>query len=133
VASASLHGREMALNWIDSKDESIAASGWHTYSSLVSIKQDADLDLAEIESLLRRAEQSIHQQPTRVKSEMNGFVIAIGCYVAPLHDLAVETAGRIGKVSVEQKGSCTIAFAPEQIQKFKARSPIGKKRKSPKC
>ena len=48
VASGSPHGREMALKWIESKNEAIASAGWQTYSSLVAIKQDEDLDLAEI-------------------------------------------------------------------------------------
>jgi len=52
VASASPHGREMALEWIESRNENIASSGWQTYSSLVAIKDDANLDLAEIKSLL---------------------------------------------------------------------------------
>jgi hypothetical protein len=124
----------MALKWMESKDETIAAAGWQTYSSLLAIKEDADLDLAEIKSLLQRAAKSIHQQSDRLKGAMNNFVIAIGCYVKPLHPLAVETANGIGKVTVEQAGKCSaIPFAPERIEKFEARSAIGKKRKSPKC
>src|SRR5438445_8509753 len=46
VASASPHGREMALKWIESRDETIASAGWQTYSSMVAIQEDADLDLA---------------------------------------------------------------------------------------
>jgi 3-methyladenine DNA glycosylase AlkD len=134
VASAGPHGREMALKWIESKVETIAAAGWQTYSSMVAIKEDADLDLAEIKSLLQRAAKSIHQQPDRLKCAMNSFVIAIACYVKPLHQLAVETANGIGKIAVEQVEGCsTIPFAPERIKKFEARSAIGKKRKSPKC
>ena len=133
VASGSPHGRELALKWIESKDESIAAAGWQTYSSMVAIKEDADLDLAEIKSLLQRVAKTIHQQPNRVKYVMNGFVIAVGCFVKPLHKLAVETANGIGKVAVDLVGSCKIPFAPDHIKKFQARSPIGKKRKSPKC
>jgi len=133
VASSSPHGRTMALKWIESKNEAIAASGWGTYSSLVAITEDADLDLAEIKSLLQRVEKTIHQQPNRVKYVMNGFVIAVGCFVKPLHKLAVETARGIGKVEVDLVGDCKIPFAPDQIKKFAARSAIGKKRKSPKC
>ncbi|HWB03958.1 MAG TPA: DNA alkylation repair protein [Verrucomicrobiales bacterium] len=134
VASASLHGREMALKWMDSKDEKIAAAGWQTYGSLVAIKDDAELDLAEIKSLLQRAAKAIHQQPDGIKFAMNNFVIAIGCHVKPLHPAAVETANGIGKVAVAPAGKCkSIAFAPERIKQFEARSPIGKKRKSPKC
>ena len=133
VASGSPHGRELALKWMESKNETIASAGWQTYSSLVAIKEDADLDLAEIKGLLARVAKTIHQQPNRVKYVMNGFVIAIACYVKPLHKLAVETANKNGKVAVELVGACKIPFAPDYIKKFQARSEIGKKRKSPKC
>jgi 3-methyladenine DNA glycosylase AlkD len=133
VASASPHGREMALKWIESKDEAIASAGWQTYSSMVAIKEDADLDLAEIKSLLQRVAKSIHHQPNRVKYVMNSFVIAVACYVKPLHKLAVDTANGLGKVAVDLAGACTIPFAPDYIKKFEARSAIGQKRKSPKC
>jgi len=133
VASGSPHGRELALKWIESKDEAVASAGWQTYSSMVAIKEDADLDLAEIKSLLQGVSKSIHQQPNRVKYVMNSFVIAVACYVKPLHKLALETAKDIGKVAVDLVGSCKIPFAPDHIKKFQARSAIGKKRKSPKC
>ena len=133
VASGGPHGREIALKWMDSKNEAIASAGWGTYSSLVAIKDDADLDLAEIKSLLQRVAKTIDQQPNRVKYVMNSFVIAVACYVKPLHKVAVDTANGIGKVAVDLVGACKIAFAPEQIRKFEARSEIGKKRKSPKC
>ena len=133
VASAGSHGRELALKWIESRDEAISSAGWQTYSSMVAIKEDADLDLAEIKSLLQRVAKSIHQQPNRVKYVMNGFVIAVACHVKPLHKLAVDTANGIGKVAVDLVGECKIPFAPDHIKKFEARSPIGKKRKSPKC
>src|SRR5437879_2790623 len=58
VASESLHGRDLAMEWIGSGDEALAATGWATYSSLVSIKTDGDLDLAEIENLLRRVSET---------------------------------------------------------------------------
>ena len=134
VASAGLHGREMALQWMESKDETIATAGWQTYSSIVAISDDADLDLAEIKSLLQRAAKAIHQQPDRVKWAMNGFVIAIACYVKPLHRSRSKPPTASGRIAVAPAGKCsTIPFAPESIKKVEARSAIGKKRKSPKC
>jgi len=133
VASASPHGRELALKWIESNDDTLASAGWQTYSSMVAIKPDEELDLAEIKSQLQRVAKSIHQQPNRVKYVMNGFVIAVACHIKPLYKVAVETANDIGKVVVELVGECTIPFAPDRIKKFQARSVIGKKRKSPKC
>lgn len=133
VASGSPHGRELALKWMASKNDAIASAGWQTYSSLVSIKEDEELDLDEITSLLQRVAESIHEQPNRVKYVMNGFVIAVGCFVEPLHKLAVETAKKIGKVEVDLVGDCKIPFAPDYIKKVAERRAIGKKRKSPKC
>lgn len=133
VASSSPHGREIALKWIESKDETIASAGWQTYSSLVAITEDTELNLPEIKSLLQRVTKSIKQQPNRVKYVMNGFVVAVACFVKPLHRVAVDTANNIGKVAVDLVGKCTVPFAPDQIKKFEARSAIGKKRKSPKC
>lgn len=133
VAASSPHGRKMALKWIEAKDEKSAAAGWATYASLTSIAPDADLDMDELTALLKRVETTIHDQPDRVKSAMNGFVTFVGCYVGPLHDLAVRTAHAMGPVSVERKGSCKLASAPEQIAKFAARGAIGRKRKSAKC
>jgi 3-methyladenine DNA glycosylase AlkD len=133
VASGSPHGREMALKWMKSKDETIAAAGWQTYSSMVAIKEDADLDLAEIKSLLERVAKSIHDERNTVKYVMNGFVIAVACHVKPLHKLALDTAKRNGEVKVDLVGDCKVPSAPDKIKKFAARSPIGKKRKSPKC
>src|SRR4029453_15996341 len=97
VASASPHGREIALKWIESKDEAIPSGGWQTYCSMRATKEDEDLDLAEIKSLLQRVAKSIHQQPNRVKYVMNGFVIAVACHVKPLHNFASAPAKAIGE------------------------------------
>src|SRR6187549_2025963 len=126
VASGSPHGREMALKWMESRDVAIASAGWQTYSSMVAIKEDAELDLDEIKSLLERVAKTIHQQSNRVKYVMNGFIIAVACHVKPLHKLAVDTANGIGKIKVELVGACKIPFAPDHIKKFEARSAIGK-------
>jgi len=120
VASAGPHGREMALKWIESKDETIASAGWQTYSSMVAIKEDADLDLAEIKSLLQRVAKSIHQQPNRVKYMMNNFVIAVACFVKPLHKLAVDAAKGIGGSPSTWSG----------IARFRSR-PIGSRNSKP--
>ena len=55
VAAESLHGRELALEWIESKKESVASSGWATLSGLVAIKDDAELDLAALYRSGRRS------------------------------------------------------------------------------
>jgi len=134
VAAGSKHGRELALKWIESKKEHIAAAGWATLSSLVGTKDDEELDVPELKKLLDRVAKTIHQQPNRVRSVMNGFVIALGSYVKWLTDEALKTAAKIGKVSVEMGGTaCKVPDASEYINKVKGRGAIGKKRKSAKC
>jgi hypothetical protein len=134
VASESKHGRDLALKWIESRKESVASTGWATLSSLVAIKDDADLDLDELRKLLDRVQKTIHRQPDRVRYVMNGFVIAVGSYVKSLTDVAIKTAKEIGEVTVDMGDTaCMIPFAPERIDKVKKRGAIGKKRKSARC
>ncbi len=134
VAAGSKHGRELALKWIESKKESIAAAGWCTLASLVCIRDDSELDLTELKKLLQRVEKTIHDEPNRVRYCMNSFLIAVGSSVAELSDLAVKTAEKIGEVSVDMGGTaCQVPYAPDYLAKIRARGGIGKKRKSAKC
>ncbi len=134
VAAGSKYGRELALQWIDSPKANIAAAGWATLNSLVATKKDAELDLAELNQLLERVHTTIHQQPNRVRYVMNGFVIAVGCYVQALTNLALTAAAKIGQVSVDMGGTaCKVPYALEYIKKVQQRGAIGKKRKSAKC
>jgi 3-methyladenine DNA glycosylase AlkD len=134
VAAGSPSGPELAQKWIDSKEENIAAAGWATLSSWVAITEDADLDQKLLKQLLERAQKSIHQAPNRVRMMMNGFVIAVGTYVSPLHDLAKKTAAQIDRVSVYVGDTaCKVPYAPEYINKAKLQGKVGRKRKSAKC
>lgn len=134
VASGSQHGRDLALEWIDSRDEEVATAGWFTLSNLVGTRSDEELDLAELKKLLARVGKSIHSQPNRVRYAMNGFVIALGCAVVPLYDEALKVAQKIGQVDVDMGDtSCQVPLATLYIEKVKARGTLGKKRKSAKC
>jgi 3-methyladenine DNA glycosylase AlkD len=134
VAAESLHGWDLALEWIESKKENVAVTGWATLSSLVGIKDDAELDLAELKRLLLRLQKTLPKEPNRVRAAMNGFVIAVGTYVKPLTDVALQTAQKIGEVSVDVGDtSCKIPFAPDYIEKVQKKGVVGKKRKTAKC
>lgn len=134
VTVGSPHGIEMAREWIESNKELVACAGWETLGGLVSVKPDAQLDLAELKRLLQRVQQSIHQQPNRVRSAMNHFVIAVGSYVASLTDLAIQMGEIIGKVTVDVGNTaCTVPYSPDHIRKVQKRGTIGKKRKTVKC
>ena len=134
TAAEGRHGWELGLKWIDSKKEGIASTGWSTLSSLVSIKPDEELDLAELKKLLARVEKTIHDAPDQIRYVMNGFVIAVGCAVAPLTAEAIKTAKKIGQVEVDMGDTaCQVPSAVVYIDKVKQRGSIGKKRKSARC
>ncbi len=134
VAGGSRYGWDLALQWIDSRNPLTAEAGWATLRNLVSIKDDAELDLAELKRLLDRVRKTIHAAPNDVRSQMNWFVIAVGSYVKSLTDTAIQIGKQIGPVAVDMGDtSCQVPSAPEYIRKVQKRGAIGKKRKSAKC
>jgi 3-methyladenine DNA glycosylase AlkD len=134
VAAGSPHGYELALEWIESDNDKVSATGWHTLSAVVSIKPDEELDLAKLKQLLSRVERTIHKTPDDTRYKMNSFVIAVGSYVKSLTKLAIQTGEKIGVVTVDMGNtSCKVPFAPDYIRKVEKRGTIGKKRKSAKC
>ena len=134
VAAGSPHGRAMAAQWIESSQPTIAAAGWATWSCLVSVKPDAELDPAELRRLLERVRDTIGKADGWVRYQMNNFVIAVGCFVLPLSNDAVDIAEALGPVEADLgPNDCRIPFAPDYIRKVRDRGTLGKKRKSAKC
>lgn len=134
VAADGPHGWDLALEWIDSPDEKAAVAGWGTLSSLVAVRDDADLDIPALRRLLERVKTTIHGQPDRVRYKMNGFVIALGSYVGELSDEALSAGEEIGKVKVDMGNTaCKVPFAPDAIRKVSSMGRVGKKRKSARC
>jgi 3-methyladenine DNA glycosylase AlkD len=127
-------GRDLAMQWIKSKKEHIAASGWCTYSGLVATKPDDALDFAEIEGLLGTAVKGIKSAQNRVRHTMNGFVIAVGSYVKPLLKQAKAAGREIGVVTVDMGDTaCNVPLASAYIEKIEAAGRVGKKRKTIRC
>lgn len=134
IAAESAHGYELALEWIDSTQVQLQAAGWATLSSLASIKADQELDLDAYKALLHRVAKEIHKAPNRVRYVMNGFVIAVGCFVKPLTSEALKAGKAIGMVHVEMGGTaCKVPSAPEYIQKAIDKNSLGKKKKMARC
>lgn len=134
AAAESNFGRELAMEWIKTKDEHVQAAGWNTYSSLLALKKDEELDLKEIESLLEQIKSSIHSQAERTKFTMNGFIISVGGQVAALGAKAKAVAKAIGKVSVNMGGTaCKVPDAIPYIEKIEQMGKVGKKKKTVFC
>ena len=134
VAAEGRFGLEMALKWIDSKKELVAAAGWSTLGCLVSLTPDDDLDMALLRKLLDRVAKTVHGQPNRARYTMNGFVISVGCYVPALTAEARKTAAKMGAVEVDMGGtSCKVPDVAGYIKKVEDRGTLGRKRKTVKC
>jgi len=128
------HARELAKQWMKSKKEHVASSGWCSYSGLLATTPDAALDLAEIESLLGAVVNGIRAAQNRVRYTMNGFVIAVGAHVKPLLKQAKATAKQIGPVSVNVGDTaCSVPLATSYIEKIEAAGRAGQKRKTIRC
>ena len=109
-------------------------SSWFTLAGVVGVTPDIELDLKALKQLLKRVETSIDQAADSVRYAMNAFVIGAGGYVAPLYDLALAAAERIGTVEVDMGDTaCKVPHAPDYLRKIKARGAVGKKRKSAMC
>jgi 3-methyladenine DNA glycosylase AlkD len=134
VASGSPFGFELAMKWIDSKIEHIAASGWSTLGSLVSVKPDKELDLVVLKKLMERVDNSIHSSSNRVRYTMNIFIISVGAYVPFLSKEAIRIAKKMGPVKVYMEGTaCKVPDAASYIQKSIDRGSLGKKKTKVKC
>jgi 3-methyladenine DNA glycosylase AlkD len=125
---------DLALKWMKAKKETVAACGWSTYSGFIATTEDDDLDLKEIKGLLKQVEKEIGNAKGRVRYTMNGFVIAVGSYVAPLLKDAKATAKKIGKIEVDMgETACKVPLATDYIAKVEKAKRVGKKRKTVKC
>ena len=121
----------IAMKWIKSKTECVAAAGWATYAGVLATREDEHLDLHEIKSLLKQIESKIDDAANRVRYSMNGFVISVAACVKPLLKDAKATAKKIGKVEVNMGNtSCKVPLATEYIAKIESSGRIGAKRKT---
>jgi 3-methyladenine DNA glycosylase AlkD len=134
VTVENAQGRELATEWMNSKKEHVAAAGWCTYSGIVATKPEEELDLAEIEELLKTVVKEIGGAQNRVRYTMNGFVIAVGTYVKPLLRQAKAAAEKIGEVKVNVGDTaCKVPLATAYIAKSEAMGRVGQKKKTIRC
>jgi 3-methyladenine DNA glycosylase AlkD len=132
VAAEGRYGFELALEWIDSPEEHVAAAGWSTLNNLIALKPDYLLDLKALQKLLLRVAKTIHTAPNRVRNSMNSFIIAAGSYINLLTDDAIAAAKDIGEVTVDMNGtSCKVPDAVSYINKNISKGM--KKKKTVKC
>ncbi|MFT7580802.1 MAG: 3-methyladenine DNA glycosylase AlkD [Myxococcota bacterium] len=133
VTSETPHCHALAAQWIRRPEEGIAAAGWCTYSSMMQVRPDEDLELDLLRALIQEVAETIHDQQNRVRHVMNAFLIAC-TGVAALVDDARAAAEKVGKVSVDMGGTaCKVPLAAAYIDKVVDKGRVGRKRKSARC
>jgi len=130
LAAESPYGWELALEWINSDEEMVESAGWATLSYIVSLKPDEELHMDALSEFMQLVVENTGSSKNRVRYTMNGFIISIGCYVAPLSEEAVDIARKIGKVEVDMDGTAfKVPLAEEYIDKIITTGRLGTKRK----
>ncbi len=134
VTAETKHAESLADEWIKSKKENIASSGWATWACIATLKDDADLDIKKLKGLMDHVAKNIHEQPNRVRYAMNGFVLTVGGTVGALTNHAMKIGKKMGKVSVNMgETACKVPFIPDYLEKMKDKNRIGKKKKTCRC
>lgn len=134
LAAESPYGWDLGLEWIEAKDEMVAAGGWAALSSWISLRNNDQLDIKIICAHIEHISSHIHTAANRVRYGMNNYIICIGGYIPELYERILETARAIGAVTVDMGGtSCKTPFAPAYIEKIFKMGRIGKKRTHARC
>jgi 3-methyladenine DNA glycosylase AlkD len=133
VAAESPHGWELAQTWINAEAENLSSAGWSTLSNWISLEHKV-FNINDLEDLLQRVEQQIHQAKNRETYAMNGFIINVGLYVPELSAKAIAIANAIGAVTVNVGNTaCKVPFATDYITKVQASGRTIKKKKVARC
>ncbi|MFG0252468.1 MAG: DNA alkylation repair protein, partial [Phycisphaerales bacterium JB038] len=124
LAGKSKHARRCMEKWIASKQEWVAATGWHILAGgCCGRPGEAKGDVAalsedELGEYLEHIESNIHASKNRVKHSMNGALIAIALRSPALQKQALAAAKRIGTVEVDHGDtSCKTPDAVSYIKK----------------
>ncbi|HEY3440941.1 MAG TPA: DNA alkylation repair protein [Paludibaculum sp.] len=107
--------------WMKSKKEYVAQTGWQVFAHLA--RQDGALTDEYALERLAHIESHIHTAKNRERHAMNSAVIAIGVRGPALQKLALAAAARIGKVTVDHgQTGCETPDAAAYIRKAAARA-----------
>ena len=117
---------ELAAEWMESDEELKQSAGWSTYTWVLGVRKDSEIDKNEIAHRLHKAKTEIGAALDRTKHAMDLFIAAVGISYRPLHEEALEAAAFICEVYPE-------ASAEKSIKKAVAQNRIGFKRKNVRC
>ncbi|MGH9842625.1 MAG: DNA alkylation repair protein [Blastocatellia bacterium] len=124
--------RKKADKWNKSKDELTGQAGWGLIARLAL--DDKELPDDYFEEYLKVIGADIHNRKNRVRYQMNGALIAIGCRNENLEKKALAVAAKVGKVEVDHgETNCKTPDATEYIRKARFRHKKIKKEPAKKA
>ena len=134
LISETKQGWDLGLEFIDAKKETVACCGWSTLSNWLSFRPAAEIDVGQVEALLKRLEDTIHDQPNRLRFTMCNFVVAAGAFVPEVTKQCLAIGKRLKNLEVAPvKKGCSIPEIVEDLSKIQKMGRIGKKRKQARC
>lgn len=113
--------QELAIEFINSGDETTSAGGWNCYEWLLGSRPDHEFAVETVQVLLERVQTTYDQQSSVVQLAMQRVVVAIAVSYRPLHGEALALARRM------------MPQAVPQIEQAVAKGRIGFKRRHVRC
>ncbi|MEK4008646.1 DNA alkylation repair protein [Paenibacillus sp. FSL H3-0333] len=126
--------QQVADEWIRSGEDLRMSAGWSCYCWLLGSRPDQEFQRDKLAGMLELVGKIIHDSPERTRYSMNNFMYTVAVSYSPLHDLARETAERVGPVEVDKdKPKSKRISAYDNIMKAVDKGRTGFKRKHVRC
>ncbi|MEK4517772.1 DNA alkylation repair protein [Paenibacillus sp. FSL H8-0122] len=126
--------QQVADEWIRSGEDLRMSAGWSCYCWLLGSRPDQEFQRDKLAGMLELVGKTIYDSPERTRYSMNNFMYTVAVSYSPLHDLARETAERVGPVEVDKdKPKSKLISAYDNIMKAVDKGRTGFKRKHVRC
>lgn len=134
VATEHPAGLELALKWVEAKNNRVRHAGWAALGGWVTVRPDEESSISVFNKLLNRVVRDVHHVDGNVAYMMNSFVICVGTYVEPLAKAAIDASRKMGQVEIDMGDTaCKVPDAESYILKSRRGKPIAPKRKTIRC
>lgn len=134
ICAESPYGWELGNKWVNSNDTKIAATGWATLTSVISLIPNEKLDIASIRKLIQKTATLIKTSSGRMVYAMNMFLISAAIYIPELKDELILMAEKLGPMEVDMGDTaCKVPYLPEYVKRAEERGALGKKKKQARC
>jgi 3-methyladenine DNA glycosylase AlkD len=127
-------GAQVADAWIESEKELTISAGWKTYEWMLGTRKNETFDKQRLKELIEMIPTRFESQPPRAQSSMVDFLQAVAISYPPLHEEALTSASKLGKIEIKMSDSKTRIVDPlNDILSEVNKGRLGFKRKHVRC